>query len=109
MWFWLENHLRLSVRPGDVYENLRNYIIYMQILKWASSILERTDGDQWFSVLPKDCHTFEFSIVEGLNQDFYCCHGCVCLGKIGEGKKKKGETLVKKEKGRLLVERLPLM
>ena len=61
----------------------------MQILKWASSILERTDGDQWFSVLPKDCHTFEFSNVEGLNQDFYCCHGCVCLGKIGEGKKKR--------------------
>ena len=42
----------------------------MQILKWASSILEKTDGDQWFSVLPKDCHTFGFSNVEGLTRTF---------------------------------------
>lgn len=69
----------------------------MQILKGASSILERTDGDQWFSVLPKDCHTFEFSNVEGLNQDFYCCHGCICLGKTGEEKKRRDHSEERKE------------
>lgn len=29
----LENHLSIFARPKDVYGNLRNYIIYMQIHK----------------------------------------------------------------------------